>query len=74
MGQKVNPVGLRVGITRTWDSIWFAKEDYTKNLHEDIKIREFLQTKFKNSSLVKVVIERFPEKSTLTYILQNQAL
>jgi len=62
MGQKVNPVGLRVGITRTWDSIWFAKEDYTKNLHEDIKIREFLQTKFKNSSLVKVVIERFPEK------------
>ena len=41
MGQKVNPVGLRVGITRTWDSIWFAKEDYTKNLHEDIKIREF---------------------------------
>ena len=62
MGQKVNPVGLRLGITRTWDSIWFSKEDYSKNLHEDIKIREFLQKKFKNSALVRVVIERFPEK------------
>jgi len=45
MGQKVNPVGLRLGITRTWDSIWFSKEDYKKNLHEDIKIREFLEKK-----------------------------
>jgi ribosomal protein S3 len=62
MGQKVNPIGLRLGITRTWDSIWFSKEDYRKNLHEDIKIREFLQKKFKNSALVRVVIERFPEK------------
>lgn len=62
MGQKVNPIGLRIGITRTWDSIWFAKEDYKKNLHEDIKIRRFLEKKFKNSALVRVVIERFPEK------------
>ena len=62
MGQKVNPIGLRIGITRTWDSIWFSKEDYTKNLREDIKIRRFLIKKFKNAALVKVVIERFPEK------------
>jgi len=62
MGQKVNPIGLRLGITRTWDSIWFAKEDYRKNLHEDIKIRRFLEKKFHNSALVRVVIERFPEK------------
>jgi small subunit ribosomal protein S3 len=62
MGQKVNPIGLRLGITRTWDSIWFSKEDYRKNLHEDIKIREFLQKKFKNSALVRVVIERFQRK------------
>lgn len=62
MGQKVNPVGLRIGITRTWDSIWFAKEDYKKYLHEDLKIRKFLLKKFKNAGVVKVVIERFPEK------------
>lgn len=62
MGQKVNPIGLRIGITRSWDSIWFSKEDYKKNLHEDIRIREFLEKKFKNSALVRVVIERFPEK------------
>lgn len=62
MGQKVNPIGLRIGITRGWDSIWFAKEDYAKNLHEDIKIREFLFNKFKSAALVRVVIERFPEK------------
>lgn len=62
MGQKVNPIGLRIGITRNWDSIWYSKQDYIKNLHEDIKIRRFLQKKFKNASVVKIVIERFPEK------------
>ncbi|MCG6152880.1 MULTISPECIES: 30S ribosomal protein S3 [Leptospira] len=62
MGQKVNPIGLRIGITRNWDSVWYSKQDYIKNLHEDIKIRRFLQKKFKNASVVKIVIERFPEK------------
>ncbi|TGN08089.1 30S ribosomal protein S3 [Leptospira ilyithenensis] len=62
MGQKVNPIGLRIGITRNWDSIWYSKQDYIKNLHEDIKIRRFLLKKFKNASVVKVVVERFPEK------------
>ncbi|MCZ8343856.1 MAG: 30S ribosomal protein S3 [Leptospira sp.] len=62
MGQKVNPIGLRIGITRNWDSIWYSKQDYIKNLHEDIKIRRFLLKKFKNASVVKIVIERFPEK------------
>lgn len=62
MGQKVNPIGLRIGITRNWDSVWYSKQDYIKNLHEDIKIRRFLLKKFKNASVVKIVIERFPEK------------
>ncbi|MBE7411952.1 MAG: 30S ribosomal protein S3 [Leptospiraceae bacterium] len=62
MGQKVNPNGLRLGITRTWDSIWFSKESYTKNLHEDIKIRKFLINRIKQAALVKIIIERFPEK------------
>jgi small subunit ribosomal protein S3 len=62
MGQKVNQVGLRVGINRTWDSIWFAKESYRQNLHEDLMIRKMVQKKFKRAGVVKIVIERFPEK------------
>ncbi|MCC5814096.1 MAG: 30S ribosomal protein S3 [Leptospira sp.] len=62
MGQKVNPIGLRLGITRTWDSIWYSKQEYRKNLHEDLKIRRFLTKKLKNAGMVKVVVERFPEK------------
>jgi small subunit ribosomal protein S3 len=62
MGQKVNPIGLRLGITRTWDSIWYSKMEYKTNLHEDIKIRRFLLKKLKNAGVVKVVVERFPEK------------
>ena len=44
MGQKVNPIGLRLGINRTWDSRWFARKDYSKLLHEDLKLREFPQS------------------------------
>lgn len=62
MGQKVNPVGIRLGITRTWDSVWYADEDYQKNLHEDIMIRQFVGKRYKRAGIVKIVIERFPEK------------
>jgi len=62
MGQKVNPHGLRIGIIKTWDSIWFAQEEYKANLHEDILIRSMLKKKFKRAGVVRVVIERFPEK------------
>ena len=50
MGQKVNPVGLRLGINRTWDSRWFARKgEYAKLLHEDIKIREYLMKRSRSS-------------------------
>ncbi|MBI3395905.1 MAG: 30S ribosomal protein S3 [Spirochaetia bacterium] len=62
MGQKVNPIGLRLGITRSWDSVWYANEDYTKNLHEDLAIRRTLGKRFKRAGIVKTIIERFPEK------------
>ena len=61
MGQKVNPIGLRLGITRTWDSIWFAQMDeYKKYLHEDIMIRTMIGNRFKKSGIIKIIIERFP--------------
>ena len=54
MGQKVNPIGLRVGVIRTWDSRWFAKGKlYFDNLHEDIKLRKFLGAKLKHAGVLK---------------------
>jgi len=62
MGQKVNPIGLRVGINRGWDSVWYSKENFRENLHEDIMLRRELKKRFKTAGIVRIVIERFPEK------------
>lgn len=66
MGQKVNPIGLRVGINRTWDSRWFAKKGYAALLHEDLKIREFLMKKLKQAGISRVVVERPSKKARVT--------
>ena len=66
MGQKVNPVGLRLGITRSWDSVWYAGESYSANLHEDLMIREMIKKKYKRAGIVKTIIERFPEKINIS--------
>ncbi len=58
MGQKVNPVGLRLGINRTWDSRWFAGRDYANVLHQDFRIRDFVKTSLKQAGVAKVVISR----------------
>jgi small subunit ribosomal protein S3 len=59
VGQKVNPVGLRVGVIRTWDSRWFAKgAKYAENLHEDFKLRKYLLKRLKGSSIAKIEMER----------------
>ena len=63
MGQKVNPIGLRLGINRGWDSIWFAKKkEYGKLLIEDYKIREFIKKNIVNSGISQVIIERTSKK------------
>ncbi len=61
MGQKVNPIGFRLGINRSWDSKWFAKRGYTQQLHEDIKIRNFIEKKLKHTGISQVEIERAAE-------------
>ncbi|MCX7769977.1 MAG: 30S ribosomal protein S3 [Proteobacteria bacterium] len=63
MGQKVNPIGLRIGINKTWNSRWFADKDYSKFLHEDLQIRSFLKKQFYHAGIADVVIERSPEKA-----------
>ncbi len=66
MGQKVNPIGLRVGVIRTWDSRWYAKGHlYLENLHEDFKLREYIKKKLKHAGIAKVEIERAPKKVKL---------
>ena len=63
MGQKVNPIGLRLGINRGWDSVWFAKKrDYGKLLIEDYKIREYIKKNVINSGVSQVIIERTSKK------------
>ncbi len=58
MGQKVHPNGLRVGIIRDWESKWYAEKDYATLLHEDLKIREFIEKRLVEASVSKVEIER----------------
>jgi small subunit ribosomal protein S3 len=59
MGQKVNPIGLRLGINRTWDSRWYAKgRVYTKLLREDLKIKSFLKDKLKSAAVSRITVER----------------
>jgi small subunit ribosomal protein S3 len=67
MGQKVNPIGLRLGINKTWDSRWFAGEkDYGTLLHEDIRIREALMKDLKQAAVSRVIIERPHKKCRVT--------
>src|SRR6476659_4032261 len=67
MGQKVNPIGLRLGINRTWDSRWFAnKGQYGKLLHEDMRIREALMQNLKQAAVSKIIIERPHKKCRVT--------
>jgi len=59
MGQKVNPIGLRVGVIRDWDAKWYSNDkDFATFLHEDLKIRDYIATKFKRASVSRVEIER----------------
>lgn len=66
MGQKVNPVGYRLGINKDWDSRWYAKSDYSKNLIKDIKIREYILKELKSASISSVIIERKKNKVEVT--------
>ncbi|MDG1287507.1 MAG: 30S ribosomal protein S3 [Rickettsiales bacterium] len=67
MGQKVNPIGLRLGINKTWDSRWYAEGgDYAKLLHEDFKIREFVKKELVTAGISDIIIERPSKKAIVT--------
>ncbi len=66
MGQKVNPIGLRLGINRTWDSRWYADAQYGDLLHEDLKLRKYLFDRLSQAGVSKIVIERPAKKARIT--------
>ena len=66
MGQKVNPIGMRLGINRTWDSRWFAAGEYGSLLHEDIRLRAFLKKRLTQAGVSKIIIERPAKKARVT--------
>jgi small subunit ribosomal protein S3 len=66
MGQKVNPIGLRLGINRTWDSRWFASKDYATLLHQDLRLRRYLRKRLAQAGVSRVVIERPAKRARVT--------
>ncbi|MSO54430.1 MAG: 30S ribosomal protein S3 [Rhodospirillales bacterium] len=66
MGQKVNPIGLRLGINRTWDSRWYGDSDYAKMLHEDLEIRKYLRKRLLQAGVSRIIIERPAKKARVT--------
>ena len=66
MGQKVCPIGLRLGINRTWDSRWYADKEYATMLHSDIKMRKFLEDRLSAAGVSRIVIERPAKKARVT--------
>ncbi|SFA46332.1 SSU ribosomal protein S3P [Anoxybacillus pushchinoensis] len=66
MGQKVNPIGLRIGIIRDWESRWYAEKDYADLLHEDLKIREYLTKRLSDAAVSRIEIERAANRVNIT--------
>jgi len=65
LGQKVNPIGFRLGINKTWSSQWFAEKNYSELLHEDIKIKKYLKGKFYHAGISRIEIERAADKAKI---------
>ena len=66
MGQKVNPIGLRIGIIRDWESRWYAEKDYADLVHEDLKIREYINKRLQDAAVSRVEIERAANRVNVT--------
>ena len=74
MGQKVNPIGFRLGVIRTWDSRWFSSKNYVKYLHEDLKFRKHLKEKLYSAGVSKIIIERSVKKVRINVFVARPGL
>ena len=66
MGQKTNPIGLRLGIIKSWESRWYSEKDYSKLLQEDINLRKYLMKKLSTAGISKIIIERPAKLANIT--------
>ena len=66
MGQKVSPIGLRLGVNKDWESKWYSNKDFASNLDKDIKIRKYIEKNLKNASIASVLIERKKNRTDVT--------
>jgi small subunit ribosomal protein S3 len=74
LGQKINPIGFRLGVIKTWDSKWYAEADYAKLLHEDLKLRSFLKKRLYHSGVSKIEIERAANKAKINIFTARPGL
>jgi small subunit ribosomal protein S3 len=74
LGQKVNPISFRLGVIKTWDSRWYAKADYAKLLHEDLKLRNFLKKRLYHAGISKIEIERAANKAKINIFTARPGL
>jgi small subunit ribosomal protein S3 len=66
LGQKVNPIGFRLGILRTWDSNWYDDKDFAGKLQEDLKVRTYIFNRLKKAGIAKILIDRTPKRAVIT--------
>ncbi|SVB82410.1 uncharacterized protein METZ01_LOCUS235264 [marine metagenome] len=66
MGQKTNPIGLRLGINRSWDSVWFDEKNYASKLHEDIILRNYINNRLSHASISRIEISRTSKRVSVT--------
>ena len=66
MGQKVNPIGFRIGIIRSWDSNWYDEKDFAGKLQEDIQVRHYVRGRMKKAGISRILIDRTPKRAVVT--------
>jgi small subunit ribosomal protein S3 len=66
LGQKVNPIGFRLGTIRTWDSNWYDEKEFASKLQEDLKIRNYIRSRLKKAGIARVLIDRTPKRAAIT--------
>jgi small subunit ribosomal protein S3 len=66
LGQKTNPIGIRLGITRTWDSLWFARKDYAKLVEGDLMLKKYIRTRLPNSGISQITLQRSSNRVDVT--------
>ena len=74
MGQKTHPIGLRLGIIKTWNSNWFDEKDFANKLHEDLRIRKYVRSRLESAAVSKIAIERTAKKIILTIFTARPGL